>query len=94
MILDKASPFTWRPNTVKKEQNTTTKFQFLEFLFVEPEKLIPPPQLMNLFCFDNSGSINNNELYFSTCQEIIDKYYKEGDIFYIWNNIFEPKDYN
>ena len=93
MILDQSSPFKWRPKTVIKPP-IETQFTFQERPVVKIKEITPPSNLINLFCFDNSGSISGNTLYFTTCTELINKYYKNGDLFYLWGTNKYKKDYN
>lgn len=96
LILDKESPFEWRPKAVEKPNKPITSFRYLTI----PKKkeiieIMPPSSLINLFCFDNSGSITNiANIYFTSCKEIINKYYKEGDKFYLWESKYCRQNYN
>ena len=94
LILDKESPFEWRPKVVQKPNKPNTSFKFLKIPILELKEVIPS-SLINLFCFDNSGSITNiADIYFSTCNNIIKKYYKNGDKFYLWSNSYDSKTYD
>ena len=42
-----------------------------------------------LFAIDCSYSIKGKKLYFNELEKIMDKYYKNGDIIYIWNDAYE-----
>jgi len=95
LILDKESPFEWRPKAVSKLSQKITSFKYLSIPNIEIKEITPPSFLINLFCFDNSGSVESiADIYFSTCKEIIDKYYKNGDIFYLWGSNYYKKSYN
>ena len=40
--------------------------------------------MKTLFCIDNSGSVSGESLYHNTTREIFGKYYKSGDLIYLW----------
>ena len=48
-------------------------------------------KLKNLFAFDNSGSISGNSVYFNEIYRIVNKYYKNGDKFYLWGSRYTEK---
>ena len=41
-----------------------------------------------LFAIDCSGSTIRKKLYFNELEKIMDKYYKNGDLIYIWNDAY------
>ena len=95
LILDKESPFEWRPKVVHKPNKLITSFNFLQIPKIELKEVTPSTSLINLFCFDNSGSIKEiADIYFDVCNNIINKYYKKGDKFYLWNDKYFPKSYD
>ncbi len=62
MILHQVSPFKWRPKKVIKPL-LTTEFNFQKTPVFEIKEITPPSTIINLFCFDNFGSISGNDLY-------------------------------
>ena len=40
--------------------------------------------MKTLFAIDSSGSVKRNTFYHNNLKKIIDKYYSQGDIFYLW----------
>ena len=94
LILDKESPFEWRPKVVQKPNKRNTSFKFLPIPKLELKEVIPS-SLINLFCFDNSGSITSiADIYFNTCNNIIKDFYKNGDKFYLWSSSYNSKTYD
>ena len=45
-------------------------------------------KLKTLFALDKSGSINGYTVYFNEIQRIVNKYYKDGDKFYLWGSSY------
>jgi len=95
LILDKESPFEWRPKVVHKPNKPITSYKFSEIPKLVIERVKPSSSLINLFCFDNSGSISGiSDIYFNTCNNIINDFYKNGDKFYLWSSSYYSKTYN
>ena len=42
--------------------------------------------MKTLFCIDASGSVNGQNFYHKITKNIFDKFYKSGDIIYLWGS--------
>ena len=69
----------WRPKSVDYILDKNKKFIF-------EKELLLPHKMKTLFAIDNSGSVSNNVFYHNEVNKIFNKYYKNGDIAYFWND--------
>ena len=69
----------WRPKSVEYIIDKNKKFIF-------EKELLLPDKMKTLFAIDNSGSVSDNSFYHNEVKKIFDKYYKNGDIAYFWND--------
>ena len=75
----------WRPKCIN--YNIDINKKWTKFM----EKTIDLSKYKTLFVFDNSGSISGDSIYFNKIDEVIKKYYKEGDKFYLWGTTYIEK---
>ena len=80
----------WRPEYI--DYNIDINKKWTNFKEKPKEfKTINLSNLKTLFAFDNSGSISENSIYFDEIDNLVKKYYKEGDKFYLWGSSFQEK---
>ena len=93
--IDKIDPTEWRPSAViidKINKNEKwTKFKKIDI----PKKIckrLNPKEMKTLFAIDCSRSIRRKKsFYHQELNQIINEYYKEGDIFYLWSDSLKEK---
>ena len=76
----------YRPNKVNYTINYNNKWN--EFKEI-PKKEITENDLLKMktiFCADASGSVGGSSLYHNVVRKIFNKFYKSGDIIYIWGS--------
>lgn len=78
----------WRPECV--DYNIDINKKWTDFK-QKPEEFINLSKLKTLFAFDNSGSISENSIYFDEIDNLIKKYYNQGDKFYLWGSTYIEK---
>jgi hypothetical protein len=83
-LLEKCQIKDYRPNKVNFKIDYNKKWQEFKEM---PKKEVSENDLLTmktLFCIDNSGSVSGESLYHNTTREIFGKYYKSGDLIYLW----------
>ena len=83
-LLEKCPIKDYRPNKVNFKIDYNKKWQEFKEM---PKKEVNENDLKTmktLFCIDNSGSVSGESLYHNTTREIFGKYYKSGDLIYLW----------
>ena len=75
----------WRPEYI--EYNIDINKRWTNFL-PKPKEKLELIKMKTLFAFDNSGSISGNMLYFKEINRLVNKYYKQGDKFYLWGTTY------
>jgi hypothetical protein len=90
MFYDNKDIKEWRPEGINYSIDLNkkwTKFQEKPSF----SKKVDLKKLKTLFAFDNSGSISGNSVYFNEIYRIVQKYYKNGDKFYLWGSSYKEK---
>ena len=79
LIYENIEPKDWRLDSIDYKIDINKRWTNFEInLF----------KLKTLFAFDNSGSITGNELYFNEINQLIHKFYKPNDKFYLWGSTY------
>ena len=90
LFYDKVDVKDWRPKGINYTIDINKKWtNFLQ----KPsfEKKVDLMKLKTLFAFDNSSSISGKVVYFNEINRIVQKYYKNGDKFYLWGSKYTEK---
>ena len=92
--IDQMDPTEWRPSAViidKINKNEKwTKFKKMKIpknIYVK----VNPKEMRTLFAIDCSNSIHSEKLYHKELNKLINEYYKEGDLFYLWDDSIKEK---
>jgi hypothetical protein len=92
--IDEIDPIEWRPDAVNidkinreekwdKFEKSPEKRKTIKKKIIQKEEV---KKMKNLFAIDCSGSVHGKDLYHFELNQIIEEYYKEGDLFYLWNH--------
>ena len=88
ICYDAMAPKDWRPKCINYNIDINKKWTDFK---QKPEEFINLSKLKTLFAFDNSGSISENSIYFDEIDNLIKKYYNQGDKFYLWGSTYIEK---
>ena len=66
------------------------KYEIKNMNIIQQEEL---KKMKTLFSIDYSGSIFGKLLYPKELEKIIGEYYKEGNIFYLWDDTIKEKNF-
>ena len=92
--IDQMDPIEWRPSAVIIDKiNRNEKWDKFKIIKKDNIKTVVKKynNMKTLFAIDCSESIKENQLYHSELNKIINEYYKEGDLFYLWNHAIRAK---
>ena len=87
LLYDNIDIKYWRPKGINYTIDINKKWNN----FQKNLNKIDLMKLKTLFVFDNSAKINGNTTYFNEIFRIVNKYYKNGDKFYLWGDGFKEQ---
>ena len=90
LFYDSTDIKEWRPQGINYIIDINNKWKKFKEKPAFAKK-VDLKKLKTLFAFDNSGSIRGNTVYFNEIKRIVQKYSKNGDKYFLWDDRYEEK---